>query len=187
MPLMDRLAHEPTPRPPRLSPCCRRAPARDAAHRQELRRRARAPGRVVDRGRGRGPRPLRRERRGQEHADEDPGRRDHRIRRRDPLERPAGPVLGPARGRGRRHPDHLPGAEPGSPAHGRRQHLPGPRKDLGRPARLARQPRDGGRATAALRPAGRGRSHPRPRSATCGSAISRWSRSPRRWPSTPRS
>ena len=24
-----------------------------------------------------------------------------------------------------------------------------------------------------------------PRSATCGSAISRWSRSPRRWPSTP--
>ncbi len=40
---------------------------------------------------------------------------------------------------------------------------------------------------AAVRPPGRGRSHPRPRSATCGSAISRWSRSPRRWPSTPRS
>ena len=38
-----------------------------------------------------------------------------------------------------------------------------------------------------VRPPGRGRSRPGPRSATCGSAISRWSRSPRRWPSTPRS
>ena len=57
--------------------------------------------------------------------------------------RPAGPVLGAARGRGRRDPDHLPGAEPRSPAHGRRQHLPRPREDAGRPARLARRPRDG--------------------------------------------
>ena len=32
---------------------------------------------------------------------------------------------GTARRRGRRDPDHLPGAEPRSPAHRRRQHLPG--------------------------------------------------------------
>ena len=49
------------------------------------------------------------------------------------------------------------------------------------------EPRDGGPGAAAVRPPGRGRSRPRPRSATCGSATSRWSRSPRRWPSTPRS
>ena len=83
----------------------------------------------VDRARRRGPRALRRERRGQEHADEDPGRRDHRLRRRDRARRPAGRVLRPARRRGRRHPDHLPGAEPRPRADGRRQHLPRPRAD----------------------------------------------------------
>ena len=63
----------------------------------------------------------------------------------------------------------------------------GREKIVGRPARLARRPRDGGPGAAALRPAGRARSRRRPGSATCGSAISRWSRSPRPWPSTPRS
>ena len=44
---------------------------------------------TLDRARGRGPRALRRERGGQEHADEDPRRRDHRLRRRDRPRRPA--------------------------------------------------------------------------------------------------
>ena len=99
---------------------------------------------------------LRRERRGQEHADEDPGRRDHRLRGRDPPGRPAGAVLRAARGRGRRHPDHLPGAEPRPAAHGRRQHLPRPGEDARRPAGLAGRPRDGGPDAPAVRPPGRG-------------------------------
>ena len=72
-------------------------------------------------------------------------------------------------------------------AHRRRQHLPRPREDLGRPARLARRPRDGGRRRGGSSTGWARRSRRGPRSATCGSATSRWSRSPRRWPSTPRS
>ena len=71
-------------RPGRPSP-------RDARHHQELRRRPRPRRGHAQGGRGRGPRGLRRERRGQEHPDEDPRRGHHRLRWRDPPRRPARP------------------------------------------------------------------------------------------------
>ena len=71
---------------------------------------------------------------GKSTLDEDPRRRDHRLRRRDRPGRPPGRVRGPARRRGRGHPDHLPGAEPRPRAVGRRQHLPRPREDPRRSA-----------------------------------------------------
>ena len=60
------------------------------------------------------------------------------------------------------------------------------REQTARP-RLARRPRDGGRGPRGCSTGSGRRSRPGPGSATSGSATSRWSRSPRRWRSTPRS
>ena len=63
----------------------------------------------------------------------------------------------------------------------------GREKTLGREAGLARQSSDGTRDRADVRPPGRSRRLQEPRSATCGSATSKWSRSPGHWHSTRRS
>ena len=63
----------------------------------------------------------------------------------------------------------------------------GREKTLGRAAGVARQPSDGARDRKVVRTPGRSHVAPRPRSVTCGSVTSKWSRSPGRSRSTPRS
>ena len=90
---------------------------------QELPRREGARPGLVRPPQGRGPRPGRGERGGQVHSHEDPLRRVPGGRGGHPLQGPRGAVPRFHPGPGRRHRDHLPGAQPHPPPVGGRQHL----------------------------------------------------------------
>ena len=104
-------------------------PPRGPRARQGLSRRAGARRGGSGHPRRRDPCAVRRERRGEIHLDQDPGRGSaprELSGRNDPC-RPALPLPKPARFLGRRHPHHLPGIGPGSRPERGRKRFPRPR------------------------------------------------------------
>ena len=132
----------------------------------------------LDARRRRGPRPRRRERRGQEHAGQDPGRGPPARQRHDPARRRADPDRRPGPGPRARHRGGPPGAAPVPGPDRRRERVHRPR--AGPPAR---RPRLGRHAPGGARPCSRSStssSTSARRSAACRWPTSSSSRSPRR-------